>query len=100
SNIPTTTEQVLHPDKYKAGEAAKPVELVPLEPSLGAGWSETARANLGEFLLQDLLVLGERNNRPKAAKGADGWGGDGWVLYTKDDARLIEVSTVWDSASE
>ncbi len=99
-NIPTTTEQVLHPDKYKAGEQAKPVELVPLEASLGAGWSESARANLGEFVLQDLLVLGERNDRPKAARGAAGWGGDGWVLYAKDDARLIEVSTVWDSESE
>ena len=99
-NLPTTTEQVLHPDKYKAGERAIPVALPALEQPLGAGWSETARANFGEFTMQNLLVLGLRNDRGKAQQAAAGWGGDGWVLYSKDDARFLQISTVWDTPGD
>jgi hypothetical protein len=93
----TTTEQVLHPDKYKATEAAKPVVTMPIETLLTQGWRESARGNLGEFTIQNLLVLGLRNDRQRAQRGADGWGGDAWVLYVRGESRLIHFATVWDA---
>ncbi len=99
ADLPATTEQILHPDKYLAGEAALPVTLAPLAESLGAGWRERGRSTLGEFGLQNLLLLG-LDDRDSVARAAAGWGGDGWVLYEREDARLIQVVTAWDSAVE
>jgi hypothetical protein len=99
-NLPTTTEQILHPEKYTAGEKAKPVTLTPLDAALGAGWQEIDRSTLGEFTLQNLLVLGLAGERPRVQEAAAGWGGDGWVYYRSDEARLIELLTVWDTPQD
>jgi hypothetical protein len=99
-NLPVSTEQILHPEKYHAGERPLPVSLVPLEAVLGPGWSEVGRANLGEFSIQNLLVLGMRDDRPRVQSAAAGWGGDGWALYGRDDARLIQLATAWDTTED
>ena len=53
---PASTEQVLHPDKYAAGEA--PVEVAfpkDLAKRLGSGWSVDLQDTLGEFQLETWL---------------------------------------------
>ena len=97
--LPATTEQILHPDKYLAGEAAKPVQLTSLLSGLGEGWSEVKRSTLGEFTLQNLLYTG-LDDRPAIQNAAAGWGGDGWALYGRDEALLIQVVTSWDTPAE
>ena len=75
--LPDSTEQVLHPEKYEAGE--KPVE-VPLDAAalakaMGAGWKETPADTLGEFQLS--VWLRENGVKALAAEAAAaGWGGD------------------------
>jgi hypothetical protein len=98
-NLPTTTEQVLHPEKYLAGEGARPVALTRLESGLGPGWSRLTERNFGEFTLQNLLLLG-LTDRARVWQAAAGWGGDAWALYTNGDARLLQVATVWDTVDE
>lgn len=99
-DLPTTTEQILHPERYLAGEKATPVTLTDLAPALGEGWKETYRSDLGEFRLQNLLVLGLRNDRSQAQRAAEGWGGDAWALYARDAARLFQATLAWDSAED
>lgn len=101
-NPPVSTEQILHPDKYTAGEKPEPVTLSPVLPALGAGWAEIESSTLGEYILQNVLVLGLRlrGDRPRAQAGAAGWGGDAWTLYGNGEARLFQASIVWDSAEE
>lgn len=97
-DLPTTTEQILHPEKYLAGEAAKVVNLRLLE--LGGGWQELGSANLGEFGLQNLLLLGLLSDRPGVQLAAAGWGGDAFILYGKGDARLFYAETTWDTPED
>ncbi|HWB71572.1 MAG TPA: hypothetical protein VG452_05075, partial [Egibacteraceae bacterium] len=69
ANPPTTTEQILHPDKYLGGEGQTPVAL-PESP--GAGWDDGVTYTFGEFDLDELMTpLGA----PAAADISAGWGG-------------------------
>ena len=98
-NLPTTTEQVLHPDKYLAKEAAIPVVIPSLGTALGEGWSKLAQHNLGEFTVQNLLLLGPLS-RDRVWQAAAGWGGDAFAIYVNGDARLAHASIAWDSVPE
>jgi hypothetical protein len=98
-NLPTTTEQILHPEKYLAGEGASVVTLPRLSAQLGPGWERLAQHNFGEFSLQNLLLLGV-TDRARVWQASTGWGGDVWDLYTNGEARLVYSESVWDSAEE
>lgn len=96
---PTTTEQILHPDKYLAREGAIPVVLPSLDITLGGGWSKLAQSSLGEFTVQHLLLIGSLP-RDRVWQAAAGWGGDNFAMYMNGDARLVHASIAWDSAAE
>ncbi|HWC30503.1 MAG TPA: hypothetical protein VG845_10525 [Dehalococcoidia bacterium] len=97
-DLPTTTEQILHPEKYLAGEDAQFVVMRGID--IGPGWQQLGRANFGEFGLQNLLLLGLLSDRPGVQAAAAGWGGDGFALYGNGDARLLYAETLWDSTEE
>jgi hypothetical protein len=100
--LPDSTEQVLHPEKYEAGE--KPVEVdldgAALAAAMGDGWSGTPEDTLGEFQLSVWL----RENGVKAldaSRAAAGWGGDRLAyLRGPDGAYGLALATAWDSADD
>jgi hypothetical protein len=95
---PRTTEQIIHPEKYAAGEGARPVNLQPL--ALGPGWREIGSANLGEFSWQNFLLAG-LSDGSAVTRAAAGWGGDRFVLYGLDGGpRLLHLKVVWDSTAD
>jgi hypothetical protein len=97
---PRTTEQIIHPEKYIAGEGARPVDLQPLVSALGPGWHEIGSANFGEFAWQNYLLLGVSDGTA-VSRAAAGWGGDRFTLYGLDGgARLFHQSVAWDSQAE
>jgi hypothetical protein len=99
-SLPATTAQVLHPEKYLAGEGPRPVELPDLVGLLGPDWKQMGASTLGEFTMQNLLLLGV-SDVDTVKKAAAGWGGDRWQLYGRGDgARLIEVRIAWDSPAD
>jgi hypothetical protein len=79
-NLPASTEQMLHPDKYLAGE--KPIEVasVPLTGVIGGDWQLIADETLGEWRTYLLLSAGvdeaARLSEETAQQAAAGWGGD------------------------
>lgn len=96
---PATTEQVIHPEKYLAGETAMEITLVPMASALGEAWSRVADNVMGEFLLR--MHLGTRLDPSEAETAAAGWGGDRWFLYTDDeDGNLLHLVVEWDTAAE
>ena len=96
---PTTTEQILHPEKYLAGEAAHEIELPDLTPELGKGWQLQASNTLGEFLLANHLDT--QLSRSGAEDAAAGWGGDRWALYSEGaSGRLLLLVIEWDAPEE
>jgi hypothetical protein len=100
-DLPTTTEQILHPDKYLAGETARPVFLNNLAGDLGDGWELVGNANFGEFGLQNILLAGTPEQRVEVQAAAAGWGGDAFNFYAGDaGAQLLHLETRWDAGAE
>jgi hypothetical protein len=101
-DLPTTTEQMLHPAKLLAREAplviaVHPEALVAALPGRRAVWED----NLGEASL--LTMLADVESSPTARAAATGWGGDRYVALDHDPAELAPVIVgliAWDSEAE
>ena len=100
-NLPQSTEQILHPEKYFAREAPVKVELANIARLLGAGWRRTTFDVNGEWgcylTLNQFLVV-----EAEAKQAAAGWGGDGYALYenARSGANMITMLTVWDTETD
>jgi hypothetical protein len=100
---PRSTEQVLHPERYLGEPGARDEPTRVVVPELGAvlgeGWRMLFQSTLGEFvvgLYLDLLLPEE------AAWGAaDGWDGDTFAVWEREDGRQVLVwRTIWDTTAE
>lgn len=93
-NPPASTEQVLHPEKYKARpDLPQSITFGPLEP--GEGWERAGQNTVGEF--QTAILLRRHDGKRAAA----GWDGDRYAVFTgpKDALGLVWRST-WDSEDD
>jgi hypothetical protein len=97
---PCSTEQVLHPERYLAGEPVQEVSLPDLAEILGEGWSEVWRDTLGEVLVA--LHLAEYvEDEARAWDAADGWAGDTFVLLEDEAGQQVLVWRIaWDDRDE
>ncbi|MBK8025303.1 MAG: hypothetical protein IPK19_28925 [Chloroflexi bacterium] len=96
-NLPTTTEQILHPEKYLAGEGAIPVDLSALDP--GEGWAPVWDTTLGEFyLLEHVASLAEF--RTAAVRATTGWGGDSFRVWRNGDQLASVLEIVFDTPED
>ncbi len=97
-NLPQSTEQILHPDRYFAGDAPQIVTLPPLTDTLGSGWSLVEEGVLGEFYLREYLVQELDEDDVNAA--ALGWGGDLYAVYWHEerDNLAMVLRGAWDSS--
>ncbi len=95
---PTTSEQILHPDKYLAGEGAQDVALDDQAAALGDGWSDAWDSALGEFYLRE--YLGTELGSSQADSAAAGWGGDHYRVYQNGDQLAFALRIVWDTPQE
>ena len=93
-NIPQSTEQVLHPEKFRTNpDRPMTIDLGSLKPA--EGWKELGRNVLGEMQLAVLL----RKHGGKSA--AAGWDGDRYAVFEgpKDRLGLVWLTT-WDSEDD
>jgi len=96
-NPPQTTEQVMHPDKYLAGEGGNPPEVGNLLDVLGAGWKEVSRDVLGELFIR--VYLERELDSEEALMAGEGWEGDRAVLLLNEeqDQHAFVLRIGWDS---
>ena len=103
---PTTTEQVLHPGKWLAGEKGARVEM-PAPGVLGPGWSELATVESGE--LDAIVILAAGVGADVAKRAAKGWDGGAFAAYRLGgnpcaelcrDRRAAAVTYRWASAAD
>ena len=93
TQLPMSTEQVLHPDRLSGDGRDSPVAV---EVSTPAGWTLLYDDSLGEL---EVGILLETHTGTRAA--AEGWGGDRYLLLQNaDGARSLVWISVWDSASQ
>jgi hypothetical protein len=91
--MPSTTEQILHLDKWRAREPAIAV-TAPTFAALGAGWSLADEDTNGELGLR--LAFQEWAGDENAKKAAVGWGGDRDVLVTNGDRAAMAIHVRYD----
>jgi hypothetical protein len=92
SRPPASTEQVLHPQKYEAGEAPRRV-LAPTTWSGGASGRTLREGVLGEALVRTWLGEGSDS-------AAAGWGGDAFRCLDVGGRTLLVWRSEWDSPAE
>lgn len=100
TELPQSTEQILHFDKYTAREMPVKVQLNDLSATLGPGWKRLLTDINGEFGY--LMILAEYVPKDQARQAAAGWGGDQYALYERasDGHLLIVQRSVWDTAED
>ncbi|HEX8459180.1 MAG TPA: hypothetical protein VF656_17945 [Pyrinomonadaceae bacterium] len=92
---PASSEQVLHAEKYFAGE--QPREAAVDEAGFNANnWRLAASTPLGELGVRGLLL--KTLAATEAARAAAGWGGDRAYLFERDGGTtpLFVWKTLWD----
>ncbi|MGH2618202.1 MAG: hypothetical protein ACRDJC_23485, partial [Thermomicrobiales bacterium] len=113
TDVPTSTEQILHPRKYLDRDDPSTVTLPDLAVALGQDWSVVAEDTLGE--LQTALLLanfapGEgftgitgNIDLPEAARNAAaGWDGDRFALWedASGEREILVWRSVWDTPQD
>ena len=89
---PPTTEQVLHPEKFLAGERTPPIA----RPT--ADGPVTDEGRLGQVGL--LLMLDSAVEQETALRAAAGWGNDGYVAWTSGARTCVRFNLIMDSARD
>lgn len=100
-NPPASSEQILHPEKYLAGDDMPVPVTFESDPAVFAGLRRVDDDTMGEIGVLSLLEesLGLQGARLTAA----GWGGDRFRLYRNPlapNAVGFVWRTVWDTAAD
>ena len=101
TELPQSTEQILHAEKYLAREAPMRVHTPDISSVLGARWKRIDYDINGEWGLY--LILDEYLKAVDESKrAAAGWGGDRYALY--EEARsgklFLTQLTRWDTEQD
>ena len=96
-NLPRSTEHILHPDRYLAGDQPQLVTLPPLTDTLGVAWRQLDADVFGEFFLRQYLA--QQLDEETVDAAATGWGGDAYTLYLRDEdeALVMVLQLRWDT---
>lgn len=111
-DMPASTEQILHPEKYL--DRDNPVTLTLPTPSeaMGDGWSEVNQNTLGELQIALLLanlppgsgfngMTGQYAIPDPALNAAAGWDGDRYALWAGSDGQeVLAWRTAWDTEQD
>ena len=97
---PVSTEQVMHPDRYVAGEQPDAIALPDLPALAAAGLVPHEEDTLGELEMSIWFGLG-REGVDRDESAAEGWGGDRLRVYRTAGGETAGVwFTSWDDEGE
>ncbi|NTU63563.1 MAG: hypothetical protein HGB05_09190, partial [Chloroflexi bacterium] len=105
-DLPASTEQILHPQKF--AEAEQPIEVAaaPLSEVFGGNWQLIADEVLGEWrsfmLLSASVDEAARLSDETAQQAAAGWGGDRYRVYydPQTDQAALVAQWAWDTPAD
>ena len=104
-DLPVSTEQILHPEKYPS-DIPIAVTLPDLLPTLGEGWELIEEGVMGEWYTYLVLAYGEnvdaRVPEENAKAAAAGWGGDAYQIYHQPSTgqTVFVIKYIWDATEE
>lgn len=97
-NLPQSTSQILHVEKYLAHQAPVKIQLPDASRKFGAGWKRTdydVNGEWGYYVILSQYLSG----RATASHAASGWRGDHYATYEGPRAGdlMIEQLSQWDT---
>ena len=99
TNLPKSSEQVLHPDKYAANELPIPIDPINFDSVLNEPWRLLKTDVLGELGTQMILTDGIDPSwslpSDVAVNAATGWDGDRYHAYYHDDTGQFALIALW-----
>ncbi len=97
---PTSTEQILHPERYLAARRVvpAPVRVGGTVRLTRAGYQPILADTLGEAVIR--IYAGQVLAPDQAARVADGWRGDRLLAFTRRTDLVVVWLTTWDTAAD
>ncbi|HWZ96543.1 MAG TPA: hypothetical protein VN025_02160 [Candidatus Dormibacteraeota bacterium] len=95
---PLSTQQILHPELYKAGKVPRIVSVPNFEKPLGPDWVKLEDDTLGEFGWRE--VLKQFIDTKRAVSLAENWEGDHYIVYEHKETKKLVLATRISLASE
>ncbi len=93
ADMPVSTEQILHEDRFFINRDAPTLVTLPAI----AGARESYDNDLGEFETR-LMLFEHLQDRDAAYRGAAGWDGDRFVSWTTGNSDAVAWLSVWDTS--
>ncbi len=97
AKTPASTEQVIHPEKYRAGD--KPIAVKNAVVASLKGWKQRYVNVLGE-LGERILLEQHGVTTARAERAAAGWGGDRLVVWEGGGGVVAANLSVWDAEAD
>lgn len=100
SNLPESTEQILHPDRYLSGDSPLSVTIDPLGEGF-ENWRLVGEDVLGEFHLRQHLQ-GQGLSDSQINQAATGWGGGRYAVYQDENTGnlILLMRLNWDTVAD
>ncbi len=97
-NPPTSTEQIIHPQRFITRDDPQAVTLPDIGKALGGGWRSVDAGGFGEL---DMQILADQYlAEDDARSAAEGWDGGRYQAFEQSGKMLVALSTAWDSGTE
>jgi len=99
-DLPVSTEQILHPDKYLDDRDLPTTIQLPMLPESFSAWQELERNTLGEFNIS--ILIDGYLPAAQARLASAGWDGDRFCLYenVETEQLLLVWYTTWDTQED
>jgi hypothetical protein len=91
ANPPLSTQQVLHPELYKAKKVPRNVSVPSFEKELGPDWEKLEDDTLGEFGWRE--VLKQFIDKRGAIALSVEWEGDHYIVYEHKQSKKLMLAT-------
>jgi hypothetical protein len=94
-NLPESTEQIMHPEKFftKKKDVPSPIVL-PEALSIPEGFQKVYENTMGEFVFR--MIVGESDPFSKKAESAIGWDGDSYRAYMNGKKLAVVAVLAYD----
>jgi hypothetical protein len=88
---PANTQQIMHPELYRADRVPAPLKVDLPDGVPGTGWNKLEENAMGEFGWKE--VLKQFLSEERAGKIAAGWDGDDYATFQQKDTKQLMLFT-------
>ena len=100
--VPVSTAQILHPEKYQANRKPQPTDLSGRKAALGKlpGVKLLMESALGEYYIQAILSQGVKEDAGRVREAAAGWAGETILVFQNGHGKFFVWDTLWDTPKD